>query len=267
MRALMFVSILLLGLTFPGYADGDGRRYVEALMELVSASPEWEDCIDDVSTNTIEVLYPTMEDLFRYEMPSNYFGHGWSVQVKRQAFDGYLATLCITNGAILTANEMSLGVRALLCCRDKKYTNSITVAKNILKNSGSPYSRYAIELMLDMCRPTLEMNAIVLSVLTNHTSMTLHDRCTTMSSYLNVLGKEDEDDLLVKTNAASMFFSSRSLIENRVAVDRFMLSTYDDYATSSNRFLFANEVLSIPVISPNERAYFSSITNEIYSLK
>lgn len=263
MRTLTIICVLLLCATSQGRTVKECYCYAETVVELVSASPERDDCVDEASTNLIEISYPTMESVFACEVSSNSCGYGWTEKERQQAFDEYLLAFSVTNHALLAARDASTAALALLCCREKRYTNSLAAAKNILKNPSSPYGRYAIGLLLDMHRPTCDMNQIVLSVVTNRHATTGYNRCATMSAYVNSLARSEDLSPSVKTNAANAFFDNRDLIEDRISVDRLMLMAYDDYVGSSNRVLFANDVLSSGDATETERVYFASVTNAI----
>ena len=238
--------------------------YAAEIMEMVEMSPEWDDCLDETDTEEIEILYPTMGSLFAAQMPSNSCAYTWSVLERQEAFDSFLLSFSTTNVASLARKDDHAGFLALMFCLDKKYTNAVAPAKNIVRSQSSPYTGIAIKLLLDIGEPDLEMNSLVLGMATNHIVATSYDRCRTIDSYARVLAGNNVASNIV-ANAANIFFQNRSLIENCIPVDGLKVLADGSYSNSLSRLEFAREVLSRPAISERERLYFSNVTNLIIS--
>ena len=237
--------------------------YAGELMEMVAGSPEWEDCLDEDSmTNEVEILFPTMDSLFVYQMPTNSYAYGWTVSERQQSFDSFLTAFSTTNAMYLSSEDENTGSLALLVCIDKKYTNSLQAAKNIIRSSSSPYAGSAIRMLLDMHAPNEEMNVLVLNMVTNHTMAASYERQLAMSSYVQTLTSGTVRTCIV-TNAAAMFFQNRNTIESSVPIDILMLFSNNSYSNSIARLNYAQEILARSTVSDYEKLYFSNVTNII----
>lgn len=240
--------------------------YVSNLMDAVAASPEWSDCIEPCETNNeIEVMFPTIDSLFAYEVPSNTYGYGWTVAERRSAFDQFLIGLSQTNRSDVSAEYESTGRYALLCCSDKNYTNSIGAAQAIMRAFYAPCKTTAMTLLLKLGQPSLAMNDIVLSVATNKAQYSSSLRRSTMRDYVKMLKSTDEGSRSVVTNAAVGFYLSRKSVDHLVAVDDLLTFAFNDYAQSSNRLDLCMSALERPSLSAKERTYFAIQTNLLQS--
>ena len=214
MKHLIFICIAATRAIAPGHSLDELYRYTSAAMEMVATAPEKNDCIEDVSsTNAVEITYPTMESVFASEMPSNSCGHGWSASERKQAFDDFLIAFSMTNHTLLSQSDEATGSIALMCCMEKKYTNALSAAWNILNSENSPYKGYAVRLLLDIQMPTVEMSSMILSTATNPSKMTAYDRYKAVSTYVHLLTGRTGVSQSVITNAANLFFEKRHEID------------------------------------------------------
>lgn len=265
MKKIIVVNSLLFILLSFGRTLEQEYSYAAEIMEMVEMSPERGDCLDETDTNEIEILFPTMESLFASQMPSNSCAYTWTLEERQEAFDSFLLSFSTTNVASLARKDEYAGYIALLLCLDKKYTNSLAAAKNIIRSKSSPYAGVAIKLLLDMSNLDLEMNSLVLDMVTNHTVSTSYDRSLAIDSYVRALTERTVSSNVV-AKAATAFFQKRHLIEHSVPVDRLKLLSDSSYSNSLSRLEFAREVLSRPTVSEHERLYFSNVTNLITGL-
>lgn len=265
MKRLVIVSSFLFCLLSFGRTLEQEYSYAAEIVEMVATSPEYDDCLDETDTNVIEILYPNMESVFASQMPSNSCAYAWSALERQEAFDSFLLSFSNTNATSLLHKDERTGFLALMCCLDKKYTNSLAAAKNIVRSQTSQYAGVAIKLLLEMHAPDLEMNSLVLDMTTNHMAATAYERNLTIDSYVRVLAGADVGSNII-SNAATAFFQNRSLIEHCVPVDSLKLLSDGSYSNSLARLEFAQEVLARPTISDCERMYFSNVTNSIKGL-
>lgn len=264
MKSYVFASVLLSALLAWGHGNEDAFGYAEAIMQAVAASPESNDCIDDVnSAEEIEIMFPTMDSMFKYELSAGMCGSGWTEMEKRNAFDAFLVALSSTNRATLAKQYKTAYNLALPFCIDKHYTNSIPAAMAILEDTGSELKGSAMRLLLELKRPSLEMNVIVLSMVTNKSEMTPYERCFAISRYVDSLKAHEDCGSSVVSNAAWLMFLNRSEIEHHVAIDQLMLWADKDFICSSNRLRYAQSVLALPDASTSELTYFTSVTNTL----
>lgn len=265
MRRIVLIAACIGVSVVLGRTQEESFRYVDGLMDLIATSPEWEDCVEEGSTNEYEVAFPTMERSFEYEMPSNMCGHGWSLQEKRDSFHAFLQSLSQTNSVTVSEQYRRTGDLALICCLEKGYTNALIYAKEIVRSEGAPCKNAGLALLLKFSEPTVEMNSLVLAVQTNTQEFTVFERGRVIADYAKVLCDLSENRVVV-TNAACEFFRSRLGIEHCLALDGLLGSAFPDYVVSSNRLAFArtslggadgNAFLSASVV----RQYFIPITN------
>lgn len=262
MKTCISLAVMFVGMASVEGATEADYSYAAEIMEMAETAPEWDDCIDDVSaTNEIEVLYPTVESLFACQMPSNSCAHNWSVLEKQRSFDSFLMSFSTTNVTLLSRRDEHCGFIALMCCLEKKYTNSLSAAKCILQSQSSPYKWIAMDILRELQPPGMEMNSLVLGMITNHNAATAYDRCAALSSYVESLTVKSAVDRGVVTNAANLFYSARNNIESHIPIDRLMLLAVDGYSNSLQRLSYAQEVLSSPEVSDNEKDYFTEVTN------
>ena len=263
MKILIAICALSCGMVSSARSLEDDYSYASDIMAMVETSSEWSDCIDDVSaTNQIDVLYPTVESLFACQMPSDSCAFGWTREERQRSFDSFLMAFSTTNTTLLSRRDEHTGFIALSCCLEKKYTNSLPSAANIVRSQSSPYVCVAMEILLDMHVPDEEMNSLVLSMATNRLAATSYDRRLAVSSYVRILtGNEVEQ--AVRTNAARMFYSNMRHIENLVDVDRLLDTTFLQYATSSNRMELCRTAFAREGLAGSAHSYFSSVTNRL----
>lgn len=260
MKLLIVTTLSVASLCSWAHSNEAAFRYVSALMDIVAASQEWNDCIEpEVPGEGVEPDFPTMNSLFACAIPSNVCGCGWSVTERQSAFDQFLECFSRTNKTLISSAYESTGLYAILCSSDKGYTNALGAARRIVRSNTAPCRESALNLLLKLDKPSLLMNETVLSVATNRMMFSVGVRSSATERYVGRLSRCDNHSVV--TNAAVGFYVERENVEHLMAVDRLLTMAFPDYLQSSNRLDLSRAALSRPALTNKEKTYFVSQTN------
>ena len=243
-------------------------KYVGEVVSLVSISPEWNDCPEESETNEVEALFPTMASVFACEVSSNSCAAAWTVEERKRAFDAFLLGLSQTNRVLVSESFIRTGSYAFLCCGEKRYTNAVSIAQNLVLAGEAPCKESALEYLMQTATPSDDMTTVILSVQSNPLEFAKDLRNRVVSAYVASLCSLPETDLTIVTNAARAMYESKDTIDNLQAVDMLMLKAWSDYAGSSNRLAVA-ELAIMRTLEDDRpecaliRNYFVPVTNQL----
>ena len=270
MKATIYIIFAIISYTAFAHTQEECVRYASEIVDMMLIAPEWDDCIDEESTDEeIEVLYPTMDSAFESGMPSNSCAYGWTVSERRQAFDDFIQSISSTNRTIASKEYLNVGAYALLCSTEKGYTNIMPQVKAIISSHCAPCKDSALTYLLRLEEPSDELTDIIIGVQSNKTDFTMHDRRRAMGNYVRSLCSVAADMPSVVSNAAVRFYANRAVVDQMRALDMLLLNTYPNYAISSNRFDIASTAINqIPDDSTEFfdiklKEYFTAVTNSI----
>lgn len=238
--------------------------FLQDLMLIYESASENSDCVEDVEEGRIlgRQNFTTSSELFGYQFPSNTPYARWSVESREAAFKSAVSRLSRKSIQQMTEDEISGVDSAFMFCLAMHYTNCLEEACAVVCRTNSPARWSAHDYLFDLAIPSFEMNAIALSISMNAVDYTKSERRKYVGGYLTRLLSSSVADE-VRQDAASRFYSTRSIHELYYELNPLLISADSNYATSTNQLSFALEALSLQNIEGRRKIYFQSITNRL----
>ena len=263
MKYLTMIMVSVSAYCLCAHTSLEQLDYAEHVVRKMAIN-EWDDCIDDKSsTNELVVVYPTVESVFEDGSDDGDFS-GWTANEKRAAFNQFLDGLGDADSVVASARWRRVGAYALLMCSQKNYTNALSSAMKILRNSDAPCCAAAVDVALKLGQPTSEMNLAMLMVATNRTNrISSYKRCSALREYFSRVNFSEESSRSVGLEAARLFYANRNQIENLVDLDRMLSAAFTDYDHSSNRLEVAMTAIVSTIVTDHVREHFVAVTNSL----
>ncbi len=210
------------------------------------------------------------------EIPDNWSnflgGHlndGWTLDEKKAAFDWYLTTLGTNDCVTMSDWDRNLVHAALVQCKSLHHTNCAPAMKALILNPRGIYKQRALELAIEFGNIDASLTSFTETVITNSQVYSLMERSTASCHYADRLMTflaTNAVQIMARDNAVRMFYRNR--MGEPVAteiVDRLFKKYIGGYETSSNRLTFAVNAIAFPDCDPDDKRYFTSVTNQLLS--
>lgn len=190
---------------------------------------------------------------------------GWTFDEKKDAFDGYLASLASVDWRSCTSREQNYVAAALTQCDVLGYTNACRHLRGLVANPGGIFREKAICVLIKLGQVNDSSTEFIESVVTNRALFSRRERAVGLMEYAKALRNSSEDNL-VTSNAMRMVYRLRHADAlSSISCDKTLSDRMVGYEMSSNRLSYALGILQNEGIGALERRHFSSVTNRLLS--
>ena len=202
---------------------------------------------------------------------SAYFGHGWTSDGLRAAFDYYLAHMHEGDYSCGSETTPYWPAMAVAQCWNMNYTNAVPAIRLLTFNATYPwkYRMVAARAAIELGEVNDAATTFVDSIMTNTERCVRMERFMACSAYCKqILAFEatNEYQVLSRDHALAMLYRNRKIDwENAFGLDDLFCQCTGGFSMSLNRFELATNTLSSVDCQQATRDHFISVTNQLLS--
>lgn len=239
-----------------GHSTVETNEIVRCMLSPLLVRPHFDTKTQSFKSTPKPIL--SQEDFFACRT-------GWTSEELQGAFDWYIETLPDLSEA---PQVLSRGlfcdpiVEAIIAqCDAISYTNALGAIEAFVSGDSQVSKKSASLFVIRHRHLDDSLLDFVASIATNCVKYSMQERNAVYLGYVAKL--KTESDSLEKDNGLMFLHFNRHDLAGAVAIDTALSNGYNDYHSSTERFLTAINIISDTNAWEGVRQYFSAVTNEV----